>query len=60
MPDHKEYQKQRNALIPHAERYANKIYGKEPEGSRIKWVRNWNMVFLERMDELVREINLWK
>ena len=59
MPDHKKYQKERNRLIPHAERYANEQCGKTcTEGNQEVWRRKWNVTFLGKMDELARETRL--
>lgn len=57
------YEKQRNALIPEAERYANKLLGPEPLCSPIKqdvgiWRMKWTRAFLAKMDELAQAAGL--
>ena len=60
MKINKEYIKARDALIPHAERYANEQVGKHPNSKedREEWGAKWNQVFLAKMDKLAREIGL--
>ena len=55
----KKYSRERNTLIPIAEKFANKQYGSvgpssaEPK-KRDDWVKNWNIAFLGKMDELYK------
>ena len=55
---HKKYQAARNKLIPHAARYADKMFGKDCDGDRDEWVRNWNRAYLGEMDKLAKEQRL--
>ena len=54
-----EYVKQRNELIPFAEKYANQKCGMSGNGmsesERLSWVRNWNKVYSEKMNSLSKQ-----
>jgi len=56
----RDYERKRNRLIPHAEAYANDKCGKFSKGNRENWSRDWNIVFLNKMDELAREMGVIK
>ena len=53
------YEKARNALIPFAEKYADKKVGAKAESSKLKsreeWSMHWNVAYLGEMDRLARE-----
>lgn len=57
-----EYVKERDALIPFAERYTDKHIGKRPADgqSRDEYNRVWTITFLDRMNLLSREAGLVK
>ena len=55
---HKEYQAARKKLIPHAARYANKLFGKDCNGDKEEWIKNWNKAYLCEMDRLAKEQRL--
>lgn len=52
------YQRERDNLIPIAERHANKQCGISPKGSRDEWSEKWTKCFACKMDELARENGL--
>ena len=51
------YEKARNALIPFAEKYADKKVGAKAKSlkSREEWSKDWNVAYLGEMDRLARE-----
>ena len=57
-----EYEKERNKLIPHAERYANEKEGANPTRGNLHipedYAVRWNKCFLHRMDYLARQAGL--
>jgi len=55
-----DYEFKRKQLIPHAEAFANNKHGKFPSGNREIWSQDWNITFLEKMDEMAREKGLIK
>ena len=48
------YEQQRNRLIPHAKRYADKTCGKKLWTDKAKWAIKWNQVYLAEMDRLAK------
>jgi len=48
------YEQQRNRLIPHAKRHADKVAGKKPWTDKAEWAIKWNRSFLAEMDRLVK------
>jgi len=48
------YEQQRNRLIPHATRHADKTCGKKPWANKVEWAVKWNQVYLAEMDRLVK------
>ena len=54
------YIRQRDALIPFAERHADDLFGKVPTGDRDKWICDWNSAFHSKMDALAKEQGLSK
>ena len=48
------YEQQRNRLIPHAKRYADKVVGKKPWKNKREQDLEWNLVYLAEMDRLVK------
>ena len=54
------YIRQRDALIPFAERYANDLHGETPKGDRDKMNSDWNSAFHSKMDALSREHKLFR
>ena len=61
-----DYQKERNKLIPFAEKYANEKAGKRFRfltkplefKNYNEWAIDWNRIFLGKMDQLARETGL--
>uniref|UniRef100_A0A6M3JZQ1 Uncharacterized protein n=1 Tax=viral metagenome TaxID=1070528 RepID=A0A6M3JZQ1_9ZZZZ len=55
----REYNERRNALIPIAEKFANKRYGAtwlgKDEATRLEWVDNWNQLYHGKMNRLWAE-----
>ncbi len=53
-----EYEKERNKLIPQAEKYADEVAGKRPKPKKlndpltIAWNNTWNRAYHGKMDEL--------
>lgn len=58
----KEYENRRNALIPEAEKHANKKErARFPGGNdaaRAAWFTRWSLAFHSKMDELAKERGL--
>jgi hypothetical protein len=56
------YVQERNALIPTAERHADKLCGSTGQGmsdfEREQWVAKWNRIFHGTMDNLWKKENL--
>jgi len=48
------YEQQRNRLIPHATRHADKTCGKKPWTDKVEWAIKWNLVYLAEMDRLAK------
>lgn len=48
----KDYEIERNLLIPEALNFVNKQAGKIPDGDREKWNMKWNNAFHTKMNEL--------
>ena len=53
----KEYEKERNLLIPFAVKHADEKEGKDPGylQGRNEWIKSWNTSFLIEMDRLAKE-----
>ena len=56
------YERECNALIPEAEKFANKQFGaRGPGGSnntaQMEWIAKWNKCFHAKRDRLYRERN---
>jgi len=56
----KKYEIARNKLIPFAEKYANSIEGDKPDKGqdRKTWAIEWNLLFLDKMNQLAKENGL--
>lgn len=57
------YEKNRNKLMPEAEKYANEMTGLRPKTGanreqHIEWSDKWNRAYHRRMNELAREKGL--
>lgn len=55
-----DYEAKRNALIPEAEKYADKTCGERPARDIAGWRDRWNRAFLDEMDRLVIEAGIVK